>query len=127
MASQAIKDTGSDRVFSIVNYIVLFLFLLAVAYPLIYVLSASFSSPRAVISGQVWLWPVDISLEGYRAVFKEDRIWIGFRNSLFYATAGTTINVVMTILAACPSPAKISAVATSSCSSSYSPSCSTAD
>ena len=102
MAHQATKDTGVDRAFNITNYVILFLFLLAVAYPIIYVVSASFSSPRAVTSGDVWLWPVDATLEGYDAVFKSDRIWIGFRNSLFYAIAGTLVNVVMTILAAYP-------------------------
>jgi multiple sugar transport system permease protein/putative aldouronate transport system permease protein len=102
MASHITRDTGSDRLYSIVNYVILFLFLLAVAYPLVYVLSASFSSPSAVTTGKVWLWPVELSLDGYRAVFREDRIWIGFRNSLFYATAGTLVNVVLTILAAYP-------------------------
>jgi multiple sugar transport system permease protein/putative aldouronate transport system permease protein len=96
------KDTGADRTFVITNYVVLFVFLLVVAYPLVYVVSASFSSPSAVVSGQVWLWPVDFTLEGYEAVFRDDRIWIGFRNSLFYAVAGTTVNVVMTIMAAYP-------------------------
>jgi len=102
MASQVHRDNGIDRVFSITNYVVLFLFLLAVAYPMIYVVSASFSSPSAVTAGKVWLWPVDLSMDGYDAVFKSDRIWVGFRNSLFYASVGTLVNVVMTILAAYP-------------------------
>ena len=102
MATAMTKDTGADRAFVISNYVVLFIFLLVVAYPLIYVVSASFSSPSAVVSGQVWLWPVDFTMAGYEAVFRDDRIWIGFRNSLFYAVAGTTVNVIMTILAAYP-------------------------
>jgi len=102
MATMVTKDTGADRTFSVVNYVVLFLFLMAVAYPLIYVVSASISSPSAVTSGQVWLWPVDVTLDGYRAVFEYDRIWVGFRNSIFYAVAGTFVNVVMTILVAYP-------------------------
>ena len=102
MATYVTKDSGVDRAFTITNYIILFLFLLIVAYPMVYVVSASFSGPRAVTAGEVWLWPVDATLQGYEAVFRSDRIWIGFRNSIFYATAGTLVNVVMTILAAYP-------------------------
>jgi multiple sugar transport system permease protein/putative aldouronate transport system permease protein len=102
MATYVTKDSGVDRAFTITNYTILFIFLLLVAYPIVYVVSASFSSPSAVTSGEVWLWPVDFTMQGYEAVFKSDRIWIGFRNSLFYAVVGTLVNVVMTILAAYP-------------------------
>jgi len=102
MAQSFTSDRGADRVFNIVNYVVLVLFLVSVAYPLIYVFSASLSDPRAVISGRMWLWPVDVTLDGYRAVFRNGRIITGFQNSLFYTVAGTFISVVLTILAAYP-------------------------
>ncbi|HEV2066283.1 MAG TPA: carbohydrate ABC transporter permease [Thermomicrobiales bacterium] len=102
MAQSFTSDRGADRVFNVVNYVLLVLFLVSVAYPLIYVFSASLSDPRAVISGRMWLWPVDITLDGYRAVFRNGRIITGFQNSLFYTVAGTFISVVLTILAAYP-------------------------
>ncbi len=102
MSQNFINERGSDRAFTIFNYIVLTLFLIAVAYPLIYVFSASMSDPRSVISGKMWLWPVDITFDGYRAVFRNSRIVTGFQNSLFYTVAGTFISVTLTILAAYP-------------------------
>lgn len=102
MGSQVTRDRGFDRAFTIVNYSLLLLFLILVAYPLIYVLSASVSRPSAVINGEMWLWPVDITWEGYRAVFNNPRIITGFRNSLFYTVAGTTLSVFLTIIAAYP-------------------------
>lgn len=102
MSQNFINERGSDRAFTIFNYIVLTLFLIAVAYPLIYVFSASMSDPRSVISGKMWLWPVDITFDGYRAVFRNSRIVTGFQNSLFYTVAGTLISVTLTILAAYP-------------------------
>ncbi|CAH1202053.1 L-arabinose transport system permease protein AraQ [Paenibacillus allorhizoplanae] len=102
MKSTRIQESRGDQLFNIVNYTVLCLFTLSVLYPLIYVLSASFSSSTAVISGRVWLWPVDITLQGYEAVFKNNRVWVGFANSLFYAVVGTIINVIMTLIAAYP-------------------------
>lgn len=80
--------------------VVLTLFFLAVLYPCVFVLSASFSSGDAVQAGKVVLLPVDFSLEGYKSVFNTPNVWIGFRNSLFYTVAGTAISVVMTMTAA---------------------------
>lgn len=102
MDYSTIRETRSDRAFTIVNYIVLSLFLITILYPLIYIVSASISSSDAVIAGEVWLWPVRPTLEGYSAVFKHKLIWSGFMNSLYYTVVGTAINVVMTILAAYP-------------------------
>ena len=96
------RQSASDRVFTIVNYSLLVVALVIVAYPILYIASSSFSSSDAVMSGRVWLYPVEPSLKGYKAVFSNKRIGIGYANSAFYMAAGTTINVFMTILAAYP-------------------------
>lgn len=97
-----IKEVGSDRLFNVLNYTLLFLFFLTVLYPCLYIVSASFSSIEAVISGKVWLWPVGIGLRGYKAVFDNKLVMSGFLNSLFYTGAGTLINVILTIMAGYP-------------------------
>ncbi|WP_281888731.1 carbohydrate ABC transporter permease [Paenibacillus sp. YYML68] len=97
-----VKESAGDRVFNAVNYTVLSVFFLAVLYPLLYIVSASFSSTEAVISGRVWLWPVDPGLQGYEAVFSNKAVWSGFANSLFYTIVGTVLNVVLTVMAAYP-------------------------
>ena len=94
--------TSGDKHFFLFNDFLLVFALLIVAYPLIYVFSASFSSPSAVMSGRVKLWPVELSLEGYKAVFQESKVWTGYANTLFYTTIGTVINVVLTIMCAYP-------------------------
>ena len=93
---------ASDRIFDVVYTVFLIALFCSVAYPLIYVISASFSDPRALLAGRVWLFPVNPSLEGYKAVFKSSNVWRGYANSLIYMSAGTAINVAMTILAAYP-------------------------
>jgi multiple sugar transport system permease protein/putative aldouronate transport system permease protein len=102
MKHHAIRDTASDRVFMALNYFLLALLLLIVLYPLVYILSASFSDASAVTSGRVWLWPLEPTLTGYEAIFKHPRLMTGFLNSLFYTVVGTLINVVLTIMAAYP-------------------------
>jgi ABC-type glycerol-3-phosphate transport system permease component len=98
----SIRDSKSDRLYNILSYLFLTLFFLAVLYPIIFVLSASFSSPDAVMAGRVRLLPVEPSLAGYKAVFEYKPIWIGYINSIFYTVAGTFINVFLTILIAYP-------------------------
>ncbi len=62
-------STG-EKIFTIVDYLLLTFVLVVIAYPIIYIVSASFSSPEAVIAGKVVLWPVDVTLRGYKAVFR---------------------------------------------------------
>ena len=95
-----IRDTLGDKLFYAACYLITALFMLAVLYPLVYILSASFSSADAITSGRMWLFPVDFSLVGYRYILKYDAIWLGYRNTLFYTFAGTLINVAMTITCA---------------------------
>ncbi|MFS0869878.1 carbohydrate ABC transporter permease [Paenibacillus xylanilyticus] len=97
-----IKESAADRAFLITIYIVLSLVVLAVIYPLIFIISSSLSSPAAVTSGRVWLWPVDISFSGYKALFNTPEILTGYSNSIFYTVAGTIISVVLTIMIAYP-------------------------
>jgi putative aldouronate transport system permease protein len=101
-AGRKIREGKGDRLFLFVLYIVLTLAAAAVVYPVILVVSSSFSSSDAVISGRVWLLPVEPTLDGYRAVFAHDPVWIGYGNSLIYAVCGTVLNVTVTILAAYP-------------------------
>lgn len=100
MNNSGIKDNASDKLFTFFNTIFLIGVLLIVFYPLVYIFSASLSSPSAVLSGKVWLWPVEITLEGYKAVFEYKRVWMGFANSLFYTTFGTLLNVAITVMGA---------------------------
>ncbi|GHU83203.1 sugar ABC transporter permease [Clostridia bacterium] len=98
--STRIRASKQDRTFYLLNGALLFLLTLLVLYPIIYVLSSSFSAPGAVRSGKVILWPVDFSLEGYSTVFSNRHIISGFFNSVFYTVAGTAINIAMTTGAA---------------------------
>ncbi len=110
MAQKAMKRTDvygihrsrQDVVFDVVNCAVLGAILLIVLFPLLYVVSCSFSSGNAVTSGRVWFWPVEPSLEAYKAVFNYQAIWRGYMNSVLYAGVGATFSVLMTLLAAYP-------------------------
>jgi ABC-type glycerol-3-phosphate transport system permease component len=95
--SATIRESGSDRIFGMVLYIFLGLVAVVVLYPLVYILSSSFSSGSAVAAGDVWLWPVHLSLVGYVGVFKYNAVWTGFVNSIIYTVGGSVLSVMMTI------------------------------
>lgn len=97
-----IKDPIQDRLFLFISYILLSLFLVLVLYPLIYVISSSFSAPSAVMTGKVWLFPVDFSIEGYQAVFKNKQIFTGYGNTILYTVSATALGVALTVMAAFP-------------------------
>ena len=101
MASMSRKTKG-DRIFDVVNTIILSLILIIILYPLIFVISASFSDPVKVLQGEVLLLPKGINIEGYKLVFSHDQIMSGYKNTLIYTVLGTSINLIMTILGAYP-------------------------
>lgn len=89
------RETASDRWFVILNTAFLTFLVLIVVYPLIYVLSASISDPVAVNSGRMWLYPMDITFEGFERVFRDDEIWRGYRNTVFITALGTAIHLAV--------------------------------
>jgi multiple sugar transport system permease protein/putative aldouronate transport system permease protein len=103
MMNKRIRQTsGSDKAYYAIVHLILVILTLAVLYPLVFVLSSSFSAPASVLGGKVYLWPVDLSLEGYKAIFRKNDVFIGYGNSAFYAVIGTACNVFVTMLCAYP-------------------------
>ncbi len=95
-----VKLSRGDKAFMVLIYLFLIFMLVVVLYPLIFVVSASFSDARMVTAGKVWLLPVKPTLMAYEAVFKNPRIVTSFLNSIFYMVFGTIINLILTVLAA---------------------------
>ena len=98
----AIHETFVDKFFNIFSLAAVTLFFILVFYPMIYVVSASFSSGTALIQGKVWLWPVDFTTVGFTTILKTPPILRGYGNSIVYMVVGTLFNVAMTTLAAYP-------------------------
>ena len=97
-----IHETFGDSILNLITAIILLLVILIVGYPLIYVISCSFSSSKALEVGSVILWPVDFSLEAYEFVLAYKDVWVGFRNSIFYVIFDVLFQMTCTILVAYP-------------------------
>ncbi len=71
-------------------------------YPFIYVISMSISSPMSVLNQEVFLFPKGFSIKSYGLLFENKEIWQSYYNTLWYTAVGTSVNMVMTVLAAYP-------------------------
>lgn len=87
------RKSYDDFIFDVVNFLILSISLLVVLYPLYFIVIASISNPDKIYAGEVWLLPKGITLDGYRRIFSDPMIWIGYRNSILYSVLGTAISV----------------------------------
>ena len=90
----------SDYIFNIVVYSFSIIILLAVVYPIYFIVIASFSDPYAVSGGKVWFYPVGFTLDGYKELLKHSSIWRGYWNTILYTVVGTFIGLAVNIPAA---------------------------
>ncbi|EES74021.1 putative protein LplC [Paenibacillus sp. oral taxon 786 str. D14] len=94
------RSGGGELVFKIVLGLVCTVIFLLIAYPLYFIVIASFSDSTLVSTGKVLFLPKNVSLFGYREIFQDGRIWTGYRNTLFYTFFGTLVNLLFTLPAA---------------------------
>lgn len=96
-----IKKGIGEKLFDIFNVMILLVLCVITLYPILYVLFASLSDSNLLMKNTDLLWkPVGFSIEAYKAVFIDSRIWQGYFNTVYYVVVGTTINIFMTLLAA---------------------------
>lgn len=96
------RESASDLIFDIVIRILALVIISVILYPLIYVVSASFSNPLSITRGDVWLFPVNFTLDAYKKILDNQELIIGYKNTIIITLLGTTINVVMTTICAYP-------------------------
>ena len=96
--SNGLSERTSDIILVVITAVVLFI----VAYPLYYVLIASFSNPYDVYAGKTFLLPSGFTLDGFKAVFADANIPTGYLNSIKYTVIGTIFSVTMLYITAYP-------------------------
>ena len=92
-----IKSGWEDKLFIIITRLLLLLFLLIVAYPVYFVVIASFTEPVYVNSGEMLLFPKGFTTIGYSQVFRDMRIWQSYANTILYAACGTFFGLAVSV------------------------------
>ena len=96
------KKSYSDKIFDVINVVIMLVLIAIFIWPLWFILIASFSDPAAIWRGEVLLWPVGFTLKAYKALLEYELIWTGYRNTIIYTCLGTLMNMVATICVAYP-------------------------
>lgn len=94
------RESREDKRFDVIVAVIVVFLTILVLYPLYFVVIASFSDPNLVESGQVLFLPRGVTLEGYRYILDDNRIWSGYLNTFLYTIFGTLLAVCITVPAA---------------------------
>lgn len=89
------RESATDKIFIFFNTIFILFLIAIVVYPLLYIVSASISNPTLVNSGEMWLFPKDITFEGYERVFQNEAIWNGYKNTIIYTISGVIVHLLI--------------------------------
>lgn len=89
----------ANRLFYLFNSVLWIVVMVVILYPLYLVLISSISSPAAVRSGKVVLWPVDLFWGGYESIFEYKELWVAYANSIFYTISHVFIALIVTMMA----------------------------
>ncbi|MFV0343931.1 MAG: carbohydrate ABC transporter permease [Anaerocolumna sp.] len=93
------KKSRQERVVSFLIHFIAVIMILAIIYPLWFIIIASFSNPSDVANGNVWIWPKKWVIDGYKELFKVSAIWRSYGNTIFYTVAGTFFALFVNITA----------------------------
>ncbi|MBR1857181.1 MAG: carbohydrate ABC transporter permease [Oribacterium sp.] len=93
------KKFSQDVFVNVLFHVIAVILILAVLYPLWFVIIASFSNPADVANGKVWLWPKSIDIRGYEKLFEQNQIWRSYLNTIIYTAVGTLIALIVNISA----------------------------
>ncbi len=101
VVSNVIQRSKGEKIFNVFNIIIMLFMLFICAYPFWYVICASFSNADALVVSEGMLWlPAKFDLTAYSRVLQDNRIWMGYGNTLIYVFFGTFIQIIMTVLSA---------------------------
>lgn len=91
----------SERIVDALLYLVLAALTCVCLYPIWHVVMSSFSDGARLMrhTGPVF-WPQGFSTTAYDIVLKNQSIYTGYLNTIFYVVAGTAINLILTTLGA---------------------------
>ena len=92
--------TRGQKIFSVVNFLLLTMITLSCLLPLMNILALSLSSTEAAAGGEVTLYPIGFNLIAYKNTMQRQAFWQSFLNSLIRVGIGVPLNMILTILAA---------------------------
>lgn len=84
---------SENRIFDIINRIVLLLIGIIIIIPVWNIVASSFADSKALAEGGFIFWPGEVSFENYKAVLKDDSIWRAYMISILKTVIGVITHV----------------------------------
>lgn len=94
--------TQSEKAFHVFNYAFLAAATLVSVLPFIHIIAVSFSSYRAVSSGEVGLLPIEATFNAYQHLIDDGSIFNALWNTIIVTVVGVAMNMVATTMVAYP-------------------------
>ena len=88
--------------FDVVNGFFMALTGVLMLYPVIYIISISFSETVYIVQNKVTFFPRGFNVDAYKMILADSRIPRAYLNTILYTGLGTAINVLMTAVGAYP-------------------------
>jgi putative aldouronate transport system permease protein len=100
--SEFARQPVGDQMLLVVGYVVLGIFVVAIIFPMIYIILSSFIDPITLQNKGVTFDFSKWTLTAYERVMTNAQIWVGFKNALLYSIEATVLSGAVTLLAAYP-------------------------
>lgn len=97
-----IKQSLGSRIFDVINVILMILLMIVMIYPMVYVFSASISNNALVASGEVLLWPKQITFIAYEQLIYNPDLWVSYWNTIRYTATQVVLSLLVTSMMAYP-------------------------
>lgn len=93
-ATRVFNSTRSDKIFDIINVVILGLVLMITLYPFLNVLAISLNDSTDTVRGGIYLWPREFTLENYRTIFSYSSLKQGFLITILRTLLGTLLGLI---------------------------------
>lgn len=76
--------------------VILLLWALIIVLPFVNVIAASLATPKEYMDSPLMLFPANPTLDNYKTLFQDGRIWTGYRTTLTILLLGVPLNMFLT-------------------------------
>ncbi|UQZ81422.1 Inner membrane ABC transporter permease protein YcjP [Paenibacillus konkukensis] len=95
-------SSPASRLLYSLLYVILASLAVMTLFPFVNVLATSLSGSRAISSGEVFLWPKDVTFASFSNLIQDGQLLVAMKNTVVITVVGTALNIAMTIIAAYP-------------------------
>ena len=91
----AFTRSRGEKIFGVVNVVILLAVVFVTLYPFINIIAQSLSSEKYITLGKINLWPRGVNLDTYKVVVSDPMFWTNYKNTVVYTVIGTAISMIL--------------------------------